>query len=204
MSKVVLNMTVSVDGVAGFETMHPADWDDHNALMSWVFPLASWRAQQGQDGGVDSVDSRLWQGEFDAVGPQILGRRMFDVGYPYWGDNPPFHAPVFVLTHRSGDQILKAGGTSYTFVTDGLEAAIAAAREVADGKDILIAGGVSVARQALADGLVDELGLHISPLLLGRGVRLFDALPARVTLQRLSQVDGDSGAVHLRYAVSAT
>jgi dihydrofolate reductase len=203
MSKVVLNMTMSVDGVSAFDTMEPADWDAHNALMSWVFPLASWRAQQGQDGGVDSVDSRLWQAEFDAVGPQIVGRRMFDVGYPYWGDNPPFHAPVFVATHRGADRIVKEGGTSYTFVTGGLKAAIAAAHEVADGMDILVAGGVSIARQALADGLVDELSLHVSPLLLGRGMRLFDALPARVMLRRLAQVEGDSGAVHLRYAVSA-
>ncbi len=202
MSKVVLNMTVSVDGFAGFDSMEPADWDDHNALMSWVFPLASWRAQQGQEGGEDSVDSRLWQAEFDSVGPQILGRRMFDVGYPYWGDNPPFHAPVFVLTHRADERIVKEGGTSYTFVTGGLKAAIEAAREVADSKDVLIAGGVSVAQQALSEGLVDELGVHISPLLLGHGLRLFDVLPSRVPLRLLAQVTGTSGAVHLRYAVS--
>jgi dihydrofolate reductase len=191
-------MTMSVDGVAGFQSMEPADWDDHNALMSWLFPLASWRAQQGQDGGEDSVDSRLWQAEFDAVGPQILGRHMFDVGYPYWGDNPPFHAPVFVLTHRGQERIDKQGGTSYTFVTDGIKAAVEQARAVADGKDVLVAGGVSIAQQALVAGLVDELVLHVVPVLVGRGVPLFGT--ARADLRCTEAISGE-GALHLRYEV---
>jgi dihydrofolate reductase len=123
---------------------------------------------------------------------------MFDFGYPNWGENPPFHAPVFVVTHRGGERIEKDGGTSYTFVTDGIEAAVKQARAVANGKDILLAGGVSIARQALAAGLVDEVVLHVVPKLIGRGVRLFDA--DEVDLQCVETVQGE-GAVHLRYEV---
>jgi hypothetical protein len=107
---------------------------------------------------------------------------MFDFGYPNWGENPPFHAPVLVVTHRGQERISKSGGTSYTFATGGIEAAtggieaaVEQARAVAEGKDVLVAGGVNVARQALAAGLVDEVVLHVVPKLVGRGVRLFDS-----------------------------
>ena len=139
------------------------------SILGWVFPLRSWREQQGQDGGEDSVDSRVWGDSFARFGPQIIGRRMFDYGYPYWGENPPFHAPVFVLTHRGQEPIEKSGGTSYTFVTGGIEAAVEQARAVAGGQDVLLAGGVSIAQQALAAGLVDEVQLHVTPVLAGRG-----------------------------------
>lgn len=114
------------------------------------------------------------------------------------GANPPFHAPVFVLTHRAQEVIEKAGGTSYTFVTDGIEAAVERARAVADGKDVLLAGGVSVAQQALAAHLIDEVVLHVTPVVLGRGVPLFGT--ARADLRCVETVQGE-GAVHLRYEV---
>ena len=129
---------------------------------------------------------------------QIVGRTMFDYGYPYWGENPPFHAPVFVLTHRGQERIEKSGGTSYTFVTGGIKAAVEQARAVADGRDVLLAGGVSVAQQALAAGLVDEVQLHVAPLLAGRGLRLFG--DARADLRCVETIRGE-GAVHLRYEV---
>ena len=122
---------------------------------------------------------------------------MFDSGYPYWGDNPPFHAPVFVLTHRGQDRIEKGGGTSYTFVTGGIKEAVGQARAVADGKDVLLAGGVSIAQQGLDAGLVDEIVLHVVPGA-GRGMRLFGA--ARADLRCTEAIQGE-GAVHLRYQV---
>jgi dihydrofolate reductase len=115
-----------------------------------------------------------------------------------WGENPPFHAPVFVVTHRGGGRIEKNGGTSYTFVTGGVAAAVEQARGVAGGRDVLLAGGVSIARQALAGGLADEVVLHVVPKLVGRGVRLFDA--AEVDLRCIETIQGE-GAVHLRYGV---
>jgi len=152
MSKVVLSMAISLDGIAGPKAADEDGMAVFNAIMGWLFPLRSWREQQGQPGGEDSVDSRVWADNFDRFGPQIIGRTMFDYGYEPWGENPPFHAPVFVLTHRGQDRIDKSGGTSYTFVTDGIEAAVAQARAVAGGKDVLLAGGVSIAQQRWRPG----------------------------------------------------
>jgi dihydrofolate reductase len=196
MSKVVLGMSMSLDGIAGPKTADEDGMDIFAAVLGWVFPLRSWREQQGQQGGEDSVDSRVWADNFDRFGPQIVGRTMFDYGFESWGENPPFHAPVFVLTHRGQDRIDKSGGTSYTFVTGGIEAAVQQARAVAGGKDVLLAGGVSIAQQALAAGLADEVVLHVVPVLVGRGVRLFGT--AQAGLRCIETIPGE-GAVHLRY-----
>ena len=197
MSKVILGMSMSLDGIAGGE----GDAEGmalHETILGWVFPLRSWRQEQGQAGGVDSVDSRVWAEDFGRVGPQVIGRTMFDYGYPHWGENPPFRAPVFVLTHRGQDPIAKAGGTTYTFVTGGIKAAVEQARAVAGDKDVLLAGGVSIAQQALAAGLVDEVRLHVPPVVVGRGKPLFGAIQAG--LRCVEAVPGE-GALHLRYEV---
>jgi dihydrofolate reductase len=197
MTRVVLGMSVSLDGIAGPEAPDADGMEVFAAVLGWVFPLRSWRAQQGQEGGDDSVDSKVWQDNFDRFGPQVIGRRMFDFGYPNWGENPPFHAPVFVLTHRGQDRIDR-GDTSYTFVTGGITEAVGQARAVADGKDVLVAGGVSIAQQALDAGLADEVVLHVVPRLVGRGMRLFGA--ARAGLRCTDVIQGE-GAVHLSYQV---
>jgi dihydrofolate reductase len=198
MTKVVLGMTASLDGIAGPEAADADGMELFETIMSWVFPLRSWREQQGMEGGEDSVDSQVWATDFARFGPQIVGRRMFDYGYPSWGENPPFHAPVFVVTHRGQERIGKSGGTSYTFVTGGIEAAVEQARAVADGKDVLLAGGVSIAQQALAAGLVNEVRLHVVPVLAGRGLPLFRGV--RAALRCVETIQGE-GAVHLRYEV---
>ena len=198
MSKVVLGMSMSLDGIAGPESADADGMAIFMAILGWQFPLRSWRRKQGMDGGEDSVDSRAWASNFARFGPQVIGRTMFDYGYPNWGENPPFHAPVVVVTHRGQERIDKSGGTSYTFVTGGIEAAVAQARAAADGRDVLLAGGVSVAQQALAAGLADEVVLHVVPKLVGRGVPLFG--DARADLRCTGAVQGE-GAVHLRYEV---
>jgi len=200
MTKVVLSMSMSLDGIAGPDVPDEDGMALFEEILGWVFPLRSWRAQQGMEGGEDSVDSRVWQETFDRFGPQVIGRRMFDYGYPNWGENPPFHAPVFVTTHRGQDTIVKEGGTSYTFVTGGLAEAVGQARAVAaaDGKDVLLAGGVSIAHQALEAGLADEAVLHVVPRLAGRGLRLFDT--ARADLRLTGAIEGE-GALHLSYEV---
>ena len=200
MTKVVLSMSMSLDGIAGPDVPDEDGMALFEEILGWVFPLRSWRAQQGMAGGEDTVDSKVWQENFDRFGPQVIGRRMFDYGNPNWGENPPFHAPVFVTTHRGQDTIVKEGGTSYTFVTGGLAAAVEQARAVAlaDGKDVLLAGGVSIAHQALTAGLAEEVVLHLVPRLAGRGLRLFDT--ARADL-RLTEVIQGEGALHLRYEI---
>lgn len=199
-SKVIVGLSTSVDGIANstgaddFRTVH-------EAVLGWVFNLRTWRAAQGMDGGEDTEESRMWGDLFDQIGAQLVGRGMFDFGDPYWGDNPPFHAPVFVVTHRPAERIDKEGGTSYHFVTGGIPAAIEQARTAAGGKDVLIAGGLSIAQQALASGLVDELWLHIAPVLIGSGARLFDDIGTKhIKLTRLSVLAG-AGATHVRYRV---
>jgi dihydrofolate reductase len=198
MTKVVLGMSMSLDGIAGPKTADADGMAVFEAVLGWVFPLRSWREQQGMEGGEDSLDSRVWAEDFARFGPQVIGRTMFDYGYPNWGENPPFHAPVFVVTHRGQERIDKSGGTSYTFVTGGIKSAVEQARAAADGRDVLLAGGVSVGQQALAAGLVDEVVLHVVPKLVGRGVRLFGA--AQVDLRCTETIRGE-GAVHLRYEV---
>jgi len=140
MSKVIVGLSTSLDGIASGTTEEDF-MSVHEAVLGWVFNLRSWQTEQGMDGGEDTPESRLWATEFDRIGAQIVGRRMYDFSHPYWGDNPPFHAPVFVVTHRPAQRIDKDGGTSYTFVTDGLAAAIDQAKQAAGDKDVLIAGG---------------------------------------------------------------
>jgi dihydrofolate reductase len=197
MSKVILGMSVSLDGIAGGGA--DADgWAIHESILGWQFPLRSWSAAAGRDEGEDSVDSRIWAADFDRVGPQVIGRTMFDFGYPHWGENPPFHAPVFVVTSRGQDRISSGGGTSYSFVTDGIKSAVEQALAAASGKDVLLAGGVSIGQQALAAGLVDEVRLHVAPVLAGRGKPLFGAAQANL---RCTEVVQGENAVHLRYEV---
>jgi dihydrofolate reductase len=200
MGKVIIGLSTSVDGIAS--GTNEQDFQAvHEAVLSWVFNLRSWQAAQGMGGGQDGPESELWGREFARIGAQIVGRRMYDFSHPYWGDNPPFHAPVFVLTHRAAERIDKEGGTSYTFITEGIHTAIDRARDAAGDKDVLIAGGLSVAQQALAEQLVDELSMHIAPVLIGSGARLLDNINPKFTrLTRLDTVAG-AGALHVRYRV---
>ncbi|MFJ4037087.1 dihydrofolate reductase family protein [Microbacterium sp. NPDC090007] len=197
--KVAVAMSVSVDGVAGGE--READlMSVHSALLDWQFSLASWRASQGMQGGQADRESDLWQQQFERFGAQVIGRTMFDFGFEPWGDEPPFHAPVFVLTSTPGAPIAKDGGTTYFFETGGIGAAVNAAVAAADGRDVLVAGGVKTARAALEADLVDEIILHVVPVMLGRGVSLLGALGRDLTLQCIQTIQGER-ALHLRYAV---
>src|SRR5579875_2959600 len=143
MGKVIVGLSTSLDGVAS-GTSEADFWTVHNAVLGWLFDLHSWRAAQGMDGGEDNEDSRLWAAEYSRIGAQIVGRRMFDFSVAAWGDNPPFHMPVYVPTHRAHERIEKAGGTTYTFVPEGIPAAVEQAKEAAGDRDVLIAGGLSI------------------------------------------------------------
>jgi dihydrofolate reductase len=160
--------------------------DGGDRLHEWALKLASWREAHGLPGGETGVDAEVIEESQQATGAVVMGRRMFSGGEGpweddpraggWWGDEPPFHVPVFVLTQHARETLVKQGGTSFTFVTDGIEAALEQARAAAAEKDVLVAGGASVAQQYLRAGLLDELQIHVAPVLLGSGTRLFDNL----------------------------
>jgi dihydrofolate reductase len=211
MTKLRLDITMSLDGfVAGPNASleHPLG-EGGMRLHEWAFAAASWRQQHGLSGGEASVDSDVIEESVAALGAVVMGRRMFSGGEGpwaedanangWWGDDPPYGVPVFVLTHHAREPLLLGGG-SFTFVTDGIEAALAQASEAAGDKDVLVAGGASLAQQYLAAGLLGELQIHVVPLFLGDGVRLFDRIDPTVDLE-LTRVIESPTVTHLRYRV---
>jgi dihydrofolate reductase len=182
MTLVTAQMSVSLDGCyAGPRDGEDGDWlagreaAGFFRVTRWAVDAMAWRERQGFAGGEDDANSAIVAETFGAAGAYVMGRRMADGGEAPWGDEPPFRAPVFVVTHRPRETLQRQGGTSFSYVTDGLAGAVEQARAVAGGKNVAIAGGGSLVRQALAAGLVDELELHVSPVVLGEGLRLLDA-----------------------------
>jgi dihydrofolate reductase len=139
---------------------------------------------------------------FETIGATLMGRRMFDHGEGPWGDDPPFHVPVFVLTHERREPIAKDGGTSFTFVTEGLQSALEQARAAAGTRDVSVAGGANVVQQCLEAGVLDELQVHIAPVLLGAGRRLFDRLrPGHIELETMRVIESPA-VTHLKFRVA--
>jgi dihydrofolate reductase len=154
-------------------------------LHSWFFPTEVFKKMQGQEDGTRGVDNDFAAQSFENVGAWILGRNMFgpvrgpwkdDSWKGWWGSNPPYHTPVFVLTHYARPPLEMEGGTTFYFVTDGLASALKKAQEAAQGKDVRIGGGVSMIRSYLTAGLIDEMHLAVSPVLLGEGENLFSGM----------------------------
>jgi dihydrofolate reductase len=194
MGEVILDITASVDGyVAGpNQTLEAPLGERGMELHEWIFHLKSWRAQHGMEGGEDGDDDAMVAASLATVGAQVMGRRMFSGGSGpweddpnaagWWGDEPPFRVPVFVVTHHAREPVEFANGTRFVFV-DGVEPAVAQAREAAGDRDVRVAGGADVATQAYRAGLLDRIDLHIAPLLLGDGARLFAGVdPAALEL----------------------
>ena len=212
MSKLTFDITMSLDGfVAGpNQTLEQPLGEGGDRIHEWMVGLASFRERHGMEGGETNADSEVLEESVANTGAVLMGRRMFSGGAGpwdadpnadgWWGDDPPFHAPVFVLTHHPRETVTKQGDTSFTFVTDGFEAALEQARAAAGDKDISIAGGADVVQQYLAAGLIDEFQVHVAPLLLGDGVRLFDQLGTKPELE-VTRVIGSSGVTHLKYRV---
>ena len=188
MSKLRLKISVSLDGfVAGPEqsVQNPLGIGGMR-VHEWVFPLKAWRSEMGMQGGETNESSAVVEELNANIGATIMGRNMFG-GHPgpwdaakpwtgWWGENPPYHHPVFVLTHHPRGPLVIEGGNSFTFVTDGIESALEQARRAAGGKDVSLAGGAKAAQQYLAAGLVDEMHVHLAPVLLGAGERLFEGV----------------------------
>ena len=182
MTKVTAQLSVSLDGFyagprheGGGDWLGSAEAAAFFRVTRWATSAMAWRERQGFAGGVQDVNSDVIRESFDAAGAYVMGRRMADGGEVPWGEEPPFRAPVFVVTHRPRRTLERKGGTSFTYVTDGVESAVARAKAAAGGKDVAVAGGGALVRQVLAAGLLDELELHVVPVVLGDGLRLLDA-----------------------------
>jgi dihydrofolate reductase len=213
MTRLTLDISMSLDGfVAGpNRTVEQPLGEGGEQLHEWIFGLASWRERHGRSGGTRNADDDVLKEAVASVGAVVMGRRMFSGGEGawendpvadgWWGDDPPFRVPVFVLTHHARETVTKEGGTTYTFVTDGIEAALDQARAAAGGKNVAIAGGASVAQQYLRAGLLDEIQIHVAPVLLGDGVRLFDNLDPEHAKLEVTRVIGSPSVTHLQYRV---
>lgn len=214
MAKFRFQISVSADGfIAG---PNPSEDDPlgegGEQLHEWVVKLAAWREPHGREGGEVNASTEVVEEALDNVGATVMGRKMFGGGPGpwgddpwggWWGDDPPFHTPVFVLTHHEREPLEKQGGTSFTFVTDCIESALEQAKEAAGGKDVSLGGGAEVVQQYLAAGLIDELDLNVVPVLLGGGTRLFDNLAETdIALEQVRAIEAP-GVTHLKYSVSA-
>lgn len=192
MSKVILNMSMSFDGYIAGPNIRAEEpmGDNGEKLHDWMF-----------SGEGDDESKALVADFFKNIGAYIMGKRTLDLGIGPWGENPPFHAPCFVLSGESRNTITKQGGTSYVFVNDGIENALNLAKEAAGSKDVIVMGGANAALQYLDAGLLDEMNLHLAHVLLGGGTRLFDKLTGiPANLEKIAVVD-KPGVTHLKFKI---
>jgi len=215
MARLTLDISMSLDGfVAGpNQTLEKPLGEGGERLHEWAFAVASFREMHGLPGGETTVDNEVVEEALRNTGATVMGRRMFSGGEgpweddpnaaAWWGDDPPFHHPVFILTHHPREPVTKQGGTTFTFVTDGIKAAVEQARAAAGDKDVAVGGGGNVAQQYLKAGLLDEFQIHVVPVLLGHGVRLFENHLARAPgeLKCTRVIESPTGVTHLRYRV---
>jgi dihydrofolate reductase len=209
MGSVTCQISVSLDGfVAGpKQSLDIPLGEGGERLHEWIVPTASWRKQHGLEGGEHTADSEVADEVVRNVGAYIMGRKMFGGGggpwdetwTGWWGENPPFHTPVLVLTHYPREPLQMQGGTTFTFVTGGIESALDRARAAAGDRDVVIAGGANAIQQYLAAGLLDELHLHIVPVILGAGERLLDGV-GDLSLSPV-KVIASPAVTHVKYRV---
>jgi dihydrofolate reductase len=211
MAKVKCQLAMSLDGcVAGpNQSLDEPLGVGGEELHRWIFDLEAWRGPQGLEGGESNASTQVVK-EAQDVGATVMGRNMFGGGpgpwrddpawTGWWGEDPPYHTPVYVLTHHPRDPLPMQGGTTFHFVTDGIASALEQARRAAGERDVLIGGGAEAVQQYLAAGLIDELQLHIVPLLLGGGERLLEHV-GDLRLEQTRVIEAP-GVVHLTYRVN--
>jgi len=203
MSMVFVDVGVSLDGYIAGPNRGPHNplGDRGVSIHRWMFQTATFLERIGRSGGEVSPDDAVVRRVFARAGAYVMGRRMFDEGEVGWPENPPFGAPVFVLTHSTREPWPRKGGTTFFFVSDGIASALQQAVAAAGGKDVRVSGGAATIRQYLEAGLVDEITLHIAPVFLGAGVRLFEQLgPDTVSLAQ-SEVGSSPLVTHIKYRV---
>jgi dihydrofolate reductase len=197
MPKVTCEISMSLDGFIAGPNDKPGNGlgDGGERLHEWVTALESWRERHNLSGGEAGRDSELLEESFKNAGAVLVGRRMFD-NAEEWGDDPPFRVPVFVVTHRPREKLVKEGATTFTFV-DGVEQALDQARAAAGAKDVSVGGGATVIQQLMKAGLLDELQIHLVPVFLGGGRPLFEDM-GQMELE-CTRVIESPAVTHLRY-----
>jgi dihydrofolate reductase len=214
MSELRLNMMMSLDGfVAGPEQSEENPFGIGGMrLNEWLFPLKAFREMQGEQGGEVNASTPIVEAWMVNIGATVMGRNMFGGGpgpwaenpwNGFWGEDPPYHHPVFVITHHARKPLEMQGGTTFHFVTDGIESALEQAKKAAQGKDVSLGGGAATLQQYLAAGLLDEILISIVPVLLGRGARLFDHLGSNPPRLEQTQAVEAPGVTHIRYRAGA-
>lgn len=203
MASVFVDVGVSLDGFIAGPNGRPGNplGDGGTRIHEWVYPLAVFHERMGLAGGVRSADDEVVRAVFARTGAYVMGRRMFDEGEVGWPEEAPFRAPVFVVTHQAREPWVRKGGTTFAFVTGGLDEALRRAREAAGERDVRVSGGADVIQQCLRAGVVDELDLHLAPVLLGAGVRLFEKLPAAALKLEAGPVAASPRVTHLAFRV---
>ena len=211
MSKVRVHIAISADGYVAGPNQSNEDplGEGGEQIHDWMLALKAWREPHGREGGEVNISSSVLEEANDNIGAEIMGRGKFGPagGGPWpdepwegwWGEDPPFHKPVFVVTHHEREP-LTLTDTTFTFITDGIESALEQAKKAAGDQDVYIGGGASIINQYLAAGLVDEIEVHVSPLILGGGERLFDGVGPDLKLEQLRAVEAP-GVAHLKYRV---
>jgi dihydrofolate reductase len=209
MAKVKAQISISADGYMAGPNQSEENplGEGGEALHEWVVKLRAWREPHGKEGGEENASGPVFEEAIANVGAVVMGRNMFgpvrgDWGdrswRGWWGEDPPFHTPVYVLTHHPREPLEMEGGTSFHFVTDGLERAIELAREAAADRDVSIGGGAQTLQQCIGAGHLDELLVSQVPVILGGGERLLDEIPPEVELQQLRVVEAP-GVAHILY-----
>jgi dihydrofolate reductase len=210
MSKLKSNMMMSLDGyAAGPEQSAENPFGIGGMqLCEWLFPLKAFRELQGEHGGEVDASTPIVEGWFENIGATVMGRNMFGGGpgpweadpwMGFWGEDPPYHHPVFILTHHPRASVEMQGGTTFNFVSDGIESALEQAREAAGGRDVSLGGGPTTVQKYLAAGLLDELLISLVPVFLREGTRLLDNLGAAPRRPEQTEVVEAPGVTHLRY-----
>ena len=204
----VLSFALSLDGYGAGPNQdleHPLGVNGHD-MMQWFFPTRTWRRMQGQDGGETGVDDAMAAAGFEGIGAWILGRNMFgpvrgpwpdDRWKGWWGEEPPYRVPVFVLTHYPRPPLAMKGGTEFRFATGGIHDALAQAKAAAGGRDVRLGGGVATVREYLRAGLVDDLHLAVAPVLLGSGEPLMHGVDLRALGYECANVVAGERATHV-------
>jgi dihydrofolate reductase len=216
--KVFFSVTMSLDGFMAPEDVpmdlvfSPAGQDDPRVqrwmakwseLQAWAFPLRFFRQNlQLGEGGEEGLDNDIARATFDRTGASVMGKRMFEGGAASWPEEAPFHTPVFVVTHTTRDSWERPGGTTFHFANDGIESALAQAREAAGERDVRIAGGAETIQQFLDAGLIDEFSITLAPVVFGAGIRLFDHVDADRFALTQTRSDSSARVTHLAYTVA--